>query len=116
MTSAKPGAAGAGHVRGKFQRSACQRRQRVQFYSVEAGAQPCSDYLSQRVSQADRDIAAQWASGLIVGRLSAFGHYIPEALSVQEVATRLGAYCAKNSEHALVLAALTLAREYQARP
>lgn len=83
---------------------------------VGAGALPCSDYLSQRAPQADRDIAAQWASGLIVGRLSVVGHYIPEALTVQEVASRLGAYCEKNSEHALVLAALTLAREYQARP
>ena len=83
---------------------------------VGAGAQPCSDYLSERANQADRDIAAQWASGLIVGRLSAVGHYIPEGLTVQEVATRLGAYCVKNSEHSVVLAALTLAREYQARP
>ena len=83
---------------------------------VGAGAQPCSAYLSERANQADRDIAAQWASGLIVGRLSAVGHYIPEGLTVQEVATRLGAYCVKNSEHSVVLAALTLAREYQARP
>jgi hypothetical protein len=84
--------------------------------SFGAGALMCSDYLSQRGSQVDRDVAAQWASGLIVGRLSAVGHYIPEALTVQEVANRLGAYCERNSEHALVLAALTLARDYQARP
>ncbi len=83
---------------------------------IGAGAVPCGDYLSQRASPADRDISAQWASGLIVGKLSAAGHYIPEELTVQEVAVRLGEYCAKNFEHPIVLAAMTLAREYQARP
>lgn len=83
---------------------------------IGAGALRCSEYLSQRASQADRDVFAQWASGLIVGKLSAAGHYIPEQLTVQEVATRLQEYCTRNTSHQVVLAALTLARDYQSRP
>lgn len=83
---------------------------------IGAGALQCSEYLSQRAGQAERDVSAQWASGLIVGKLSAAGHYIPDQLTVHEVAAKLEEYCTRNTSHQVVLAALTLAREYQSRP
>jgi hypothetical protein len=83
---------------------------------IGAGAVSCGEYLSHRAMPPDRDTSAQWASGLIVGKLSAAGHYIPEDLTVHEVAARLGDYCSKNEAHQIVLAAMSLAREYQARP
>jgi hypothetical protein len=54
-------------------------------------------------------------SGLILGRLSAAHHYIPERLTVAEVAARLKAECAKNPDQSALLAALSIATEYQAK-
>ena len=80
---------------------------------VGAGAVQCSEYLSSRAASAERDIYAQWASGLIVGWLSSAHHYVPERLTVDQIADRLAAQCSKNRSQTLVVAALSVARDYQ---
>ena len=80
-----------------------------------AGSASCSEFLVNRPTLADHDVHAQWASGLIVGRLSAAHHYIPEQLTVGEVADRLRVQCLKNPNQSVLLAALNIAAEYQAQ-
>jgi hypothetical protein len=80
-----------------------------------AGFDSCSDFLSIRASTPERDVHAQWASGLIVGRLSASHHYVPEDLSLAEVAAQLTTRCTQDPKQSVLLAALAIAADYQHR-
>jgi hypothetical protein len=81
-----------------------------------AGEITCGEYLKAHTVPAERDVYAQWSSGVIVGIISITSQRIPPELTVERVARHLQAFCKADPSQSLFVAAASMSREYQVKP